>query len=202
MKQLLLCSFILISIFGNAQVTTIAPGQVAPDFTLKNVDNNQVAFKDFPSAKGFIVVFTCNTCPVAQAYEQRIIDLDKKYAALGYPVIAINTNDPSVSSGDSFEKMQERAKSKGYTFPYLFDDGQLITNQYGAKNTPTVFLVNKTGQGNVVEYFGAIDNDTQGDKLEKTPYVEHAVNSLLKNEKPAVTATKAIGCAVKRKRSS
>lgn len=199
MKKYITVIFALIGFFAKAQITTIAVGQAAPEFKLKNVDNKEISFNSYPKAKGFIVVFTCNTCPYAKAYEQRIIDLNKKYTPLGYPVIAINPNDPEVSSGDSFEKMQEVAKAKKYSFPYLFDNGQVVTNLYGAKNTPHVFVVSKTPNGNLIEYTGAIDNDTEETNTTRSKYVEQAITSLSKNEKPAVTVTKAIGCTVRRK---
>src|SRR4051812_48792394 len=94
-------------------------GDYAKDFKLKNVDGKMVSLADYKDAKGFIVIFTCNHCPFAKAYEDRIIALDKKYAPKGYPVIAINPNDPSVAPDDSYDKMIERAKEKGFTFPYL-----------------------------------------------------------------------------------
>ncbi|HSC55339.1 MAG TPA: thioredoxin family protein [Phnomibacter sp.] len=199
MKKYITIIFALVGLFAKAQVTTIAVGNAAPDFKLKNVDNKEISFASYPKANGFIVVFTCNTCPVSKAYEQRIIDLNKKYAPLGYPVIAINPNDPEVSKGDSFEKMQELANEKKYAFSYLFDEGQVITNLYGAKSTPHVFVVSKTKKGNIIEYTGAIDNDREETNATSTKYVEQVITALSKNEKPAVTATKAIGCTVKRK---
>ena len=198
MKKYITVIFMLAGLFANAQFNTIAVGEAAPAFTLKNVDNKEISFAGYPKAKGFIVIFTCNTCPVSKAYEQRIIDLDKKYAPLGYPVIAINPNDPDASPGDSFEKMKELAKAKKYTFPYLFDAGQEITNLYGARVTPHVFIISKTPKGNIVEYTGAIDNDTREKEASPAKYVEQVLASLSKNEKPAVTVTKAIGCTVKR----
>ncbi len=185
----------------NAQVTTKTPGTIAPDFKLVNVDGREVSFGDYPSAKGFIVVFTCNTCPYSRAYEQRIIDLNNKFNPLGFPVIAINPNDPVSSAGDSFEAMKKHAKSVKFNFPYLYDEGQTITTAYGAKNTPHVFVVSKTEQGNIIGYTGAIDNDTQNTNPAKVNYVEDAVNALLKNSKPAVTVTKAIGCRISWKKS-
>ena len=182
-----------------AQVTTITPGQKAPDFKLENIDNKEVSMKNFTDAKGYIIVFTCNTCPYAKRYEQRIMELNDKYASAGFPVIAINPNDPEVSSGDSFDKMKDLAKSKHYKFPYLFDDGQVATNAYGARNTPHVFVVAKTNGGNIVQYTGAIDNDPEDSNPNKIKYVEEVINSLNKNEKPSYTVTKAIGCTVKRK---
>lgn len=199
MKQFLTFSLICFCLFVKAQINSILPGNTAPEFALKNVDNKQVAFSNFPNAKGFIVAFTCNTCPVAKAYEERIMELDKKYASQGYPVIAINPNDPTISAGDSFDKMKERAREKGYSFPYLYDEGQKVTNSYGAKNTPTVFLVSRTNKGNLIEYMGAIDNDSQNANPEKIKYLEQAIQSLQENKKPAINFTKAIGCSVRRK---
>lgn len=199
MKKNITIIFTFLCFFAKAQVTTITEGQTAPDFKLKNVDNKEVTFKNYPSAKGFIVVFTCNTCPYANAYEQRIIDLNDKYALLGFPVIAINPNDSQLSSGDSFDKMKERAKLKNYTFPYLFDEGQIVSNLYGAKNTPHIFIVDKTPAGNIIQYTGAVDNDPENTNPDKVKYVEQVIISLMNNQKPAVTLTKAIGCKVKRK---
>ncbi|GIQ61078.1 thioredoxin family protein [Flavobacterium collinsii] len=191
--------FLFSLMLSQAQTTTLKAGETAPDFKLKNVDGKEVSFASFPKAKGYIVVFTCNTCPYAVAYEQRIIELDKKFKTQGYPVIAINPNDPEASKADSYEKMQHLAKDKKYPFPYLFDDGQKITDQYGAKRTPHLFIVSKTAKGNVVEYVGAIDNDPEGTKTEKTKYAEDVITALKSNQKPAITQTKEIGCTVKRK---
>lgn len=191
--------FLFNMLLSQAQTTTLKAGDTAPDFKLKNVDGKEVSFASFPKAKGFIVVFTCNTCPYAVAYEQRIIDLDKKFKSQGYPVIAVNPNDPEASKADSFDKMQELAKDKKYPFPYLFDAGQKVTDEYGAKHTPHLFIVSKTDKGNVVEYVGAIDNDPEGTKTEKTKYAEDVIASLKSNQKPAITQTKEIGCTVKRK---
>jgi len=184
---------------SQAQNATLKAGDTAPDFKLKNVDGKEVSFNSFPKAKGYIVVFTCNTCPYAVGYEQRIIDLDNKFRPQGYPVIAINPNDPEASTADTFDKMQELAKNKKYPFPYLFDAGQKVTDQYGAKRTPHLFIVSKTPKGNVVEYVGAIDNDPEGNNAQKTKYAEDVIAALKSNQKPAITQTKEIGCTVKRK---
>lgn len=200
MKKIILLLVLAFSAFlSQAQTTTLKAGDTAPDFKLKNVNNKEVSFASFPKAKGFIIVFTCNTCPYAVGYEQRIIDLDKKFSSQGYPVIAINPNDPEASKADAFNKMQDLAKEKKYPFPYLFDAGQKVTDEYGAKHTPHIFIVSKTAKGNVVEYVGAIDNDPEGTKTEKIKYAEDAIAALKSNQKPAVTQTKEIGCTVKRK---
>lgn len=172
-------------------------GDIATDFSLKNVDDRMVSLSDYTDAKGFIVIFTCNHCPYAVAYEDRIIALDKKYKDLGYPVIAINPNNPEKQPEDSFELMKTRAKEKGFTFPYLVDEGQKIYPQYGATKTPHVFLLQKTNEGNIVRYIGAID-DNHGDvSAVKEKYVENAVDALLNGEEIQVKETKAIGCTIK-----
>lgn len=201
MKKYIAICFVLFCFSLQAQVTTITPGKIAPDIKLKNVNDKLVSFDDYPSAKGFIVVFTCNTCPYSKRYEQRIIELNNKYSALGFPVIAVNPNDPQSSPGDSFEEMKKHAASNKFTFPYLYDDGQLITAAYGAKNTPHVFVISKTAQGNIVEYTGAIDNDAENTDPAKTKYVEDAITALLNNNKPAITITKAIGCRISWKKT-
>ena len=183
------------------QQPTLMPGNIAPGIALMSVNDKKVSLNDYPVAKGFIIVFTCNTCPYAKAYQHRIIALNNQYAPQGFPVIAINPNDPDISPGDSFKKMKALAKAQHFTFPYLFDEGQVITSQYGAKNTPHVFVVTKGTANFTVEYAGAIDNDTPDTNPAKIKYVEDALNALLKNIKPAVAFTKAIGCGVKWKKA-
>ncbi|MBW8243798.1 thioredoxin family protein [Muricauda oceani] len=172
-------------------------GDVAADFSLKNVDGNMVSLSDFDNAKGFLVIFTCNTCPYAKAYEDRIIALDAKYKPQGVPVIAINPNDPSAKPGDSFAKMKERANEKGFTFPYLFDEGQKVYPQYGATRTPHVFLLEKTASGNMVKYIGAIDDNYQDASQVEEAYVENAVDAMLAGNEINPATTKAIGCGIK-----
>ena len=172
-------------------------GDVATDFNLKNVDGKMVSLKNMKDAKGYIVIFTCNHCPYAMAYEDRIIALDKKYKKLGYPVVAINPNNPEKQKDDSFPKMQERAKEKKFTFPYVLDDGQKIYPQYGATKTPHVYVLQKTKQGNVVKYIGAIDDNYEDEAAVTKKYVENAVDALLKGKDVLVKETKAIGCSIK-----
>ncbi len=172
-------------------------GDVATDFSLKNTDGKMVSLKDYKDAKGFIIVFTCNHCPFAIANEDRLIALDAKYKKLGYPVIAINPNNPKINEDDSFDKMIVRANEKGFTFPYLFDEGQKIYPQYGATKTPHIFVLEKTKSGNKVAYIGAIDDNTKNPEKVTKKYVEDAVDALLKGNQPTVTETVAIGCSIK-----
>ncbi|WP_299396931.1 thioredoxin family protein [uncultured Gelidibacter sp.] len=172
-------------------------GDIATDFNLKNIDGAQVSLADYKDAKGFIVIFTCNTCPYAISYEDRIIALNKKYAAQGYPVIAIMPNNPNMQPGDNFEAMQRRAQNKGFTFPYLIDEGQKIYPQYGATKTPQVYVLQKTSNGNQVKYIGAIDDNYQDATAVQTKYVENAVESLLAGQPIKTIQTRAIGCSIK-----
>jgi peroxiredoxin len=172
-------------------------GDIATDFSLENIDGKMVSLADFKKAKGFIVVFTCNTCPYAVAYEDRIEALNKKYVDQGYPVIAIMPNNTEVKPGDNMEAMKARAKAKGFTFPYLMDKGQKIYPQYGATKTPHVFVLQKTKKGNEVKYIGAIDDNYQDANAVNQKYVENAVDALLAGKPITETKTRAIGCSIK-----
>ena len=172
-------------------------GDIATDFSLENIDGKMVSLADFNDAKGFIVVFTCNTCPYAVAYEDRVEALNKKFADKGYPVVAIMPNNTDVKPGDNLEAMKARAGAKGFTFPYLMDKGQKIYPQYGATKTPHVYVLEKTKKGNVVKYIGAIDDNYKSAVDVKQKYVEDAVNALLNKQEIEIKETRAIGCSIK-----
>ena len=169
-------------------------GDTARDFKLKNVDGKMVSLADSKKAKGYVVIFTCNHCPYAKAYEDRIIALHKKYAKKGFPVIAINPNDKDVAPDDSFEKMQERAKEKKFPFVYLYDENQDIAKAYGATRTPHVFLLDKDRK---VRYIGAIDDNSEEPANVKEKYLESAIDALLAGKDIAMKETKAVGCTIK-----
>lgn len=197
MKQ----TFILMSFLfaaGLAMAGTIDPGykvgDQATDFKLRDVSGKMVSLADYPNAKGYIVIFTCNHCPFSIAYEDRIIDLHRKFSAKGYPVIAINPNDPAIQPDDSYAEMKIRAKDKGFPFPYLFDDGQKVFPQYGATRTPHVFLLDKN---RVVRYIGAIDDNHSDPDAVSKRYVEDAIQALEEGRQPEVTFTRAVGCSIK-----
>ncbi len=169
-------------------------GEQAADFSLKNVDGAMVSLKDYKGVKGYIVVFTCNTCPYAVMYEDRIIELHKKYEPLGYPVVAINPNDPTVKAGDDFAGMVTRSKEKNFPFKYLFDDGQKVYPQFGATRTPHIYLLDAN---RYVRYIGAIDDNAQNPSEVGVKYLENAINALQKGDNPDPSETKAIGCTIK-----
>ncbi|WP_235893367.1 thioredoxin family protein [Litoribacter populi] len=180
-----------------AQKSGYKVGDKAMDFELKNVDGEMVSMSDHEDAEGFLVIFSCNTCPYVVAYEDRMIELHEKYAPKGYPVIAINPNDEALSPGDSYEKMQERANDKNFPFAYVYDESQEIVNAYGATRTPEVYLLQKQDDDLVVKYIGAIDNNYRDADEVTDRYVEEAVDALLEDRQIAVANTKAIGCTIK-----
>lgn len=198
-KTILLVTVIItVSAFTvNKKIDGYQIGDIATDFELENIDGNMMSLADLDYAKGFIVVFTCNTCPYAVAYEDRIEALNKKYAEDGFPVVAIMPNNVKTKPGDNLMEMEKRAKEKGFTFPYLLDRHQEIYPQYGATKTPHVFILSKTEKGNQVKYIGAIDDNYQDASAVKIKYVENAVDALLQGEPIEVTETKAIGCSIK-----
>ena len=189
---LLLSSFILRPTADGYKV-----GDKAADFKLKNTNGKLVSLTDNKAAKGYIVVFTCNTCPYAKAYESRIVDLNTKYAPLGYPVMAINPNDASKVPGDSYAAMQ----TKKYAFPYLQDESQQVAKTFGATRTPHLYILTRQGSDFVVSYIGAIDDNSEDASLVKTKYVENAMTEIIAGKAPSTNSTKAIGCTIKWKQA-
>lgn len=175
------------------------PGDNAVAFSLKNVDGTTVSLSDYSDQKGVILVFTCNPCPFAKAYEQRIIQLHKEFAGQGYPVVAINPNDDEISPEDTFEKMKTRAAEKDFPFPYLKDETQEVYQAYGAARTPHIYLLENNGGKFRVAYIGAIDDNAMDAASVTKTYVKDAIGALNSGSKPDPVTTKAIGCTIKTK---
>ncbi len=172
-------------------------GDTVADFKLKNVNGKMVSLSDYTSSKGVIVIFDCNTCPYSRAYNERILELNKNYASKGFPVVAIQPNDPAISPGDSFDEMVKQAERKKYDFPYLFDETQSVSRAFGATNTPHVFLLKNSGGKFSVAYIGAIDDAPRDAAGVSKKYVEEAINAILSSKEVPSTKTKAIGCTIK-----
>ncbi|SRR5690606_19069560 len=175
-------------------------GDIVDDFSLINVDGTTVSLSDYSDQEGVIVVFTCNTCPVAVANEDRINALDKKYKPLGFPVVAVNPNDPGVVPKESAGEMKKRAADKGFTFPYLLDPDHLTTLKFGASRTPHAFIVANTDAGMKLQYIGAIDDDSEGGEP-TNKYVENAIAAIKAGQTPTPSFTKAVGCGIKWKKA-
>lgn len=197
MKSILLAAGLLVLAAARPFGPNYEVGDTVSDFNLKNVDGKMVALSDYKDKKGVIVIFDCNTCPYSQRYNERIIALNDKYAPKDFPVITINPNDPSISKGDSFEAMVDRAKRKDYDFPYLVDKTQHVARAFGATNTPHVFVLKNVGNAFKVAYIGAIDDNPRDASAANQKYVENAVDALLSGEEVPDVKTKAIGCGIK-----
>lgn len=167
------------------------------DFNLLNVNGNMVSLsKDFPDAKGFIIVFTCNHCPFAKLYPQRMNELNKKYSELGVPLIAISSSDTLKFEEDTYSKMIEKSKAENFNFPYLLDAEQTVAKNFNAQKTPHAFVIWKENNKWVVSYNGAIDdNGADPDKVENQ-YVAEAVDALLNGNEVKIKETKSIGCKI------
>jgi peroxiredoxin len=202
MKQMLFSAAMIAAMAFSTAVTGYKPGDTVQDFKLLNIDGKKMGMATNKAAKGYIVVFTCNHCPFSVAYEDRIIALHNKYAAQGYPVLAINPNDALQYPDDSYSEMQKRAKDKGFTFPYLHDESQAVATKWGAERTPHIYIVKKEKKKFVVKYVGAIDNNSEDAAAADKKYAEDAVNALLAGKDPEVNFTKAIGCRVKWKKKA
>lgn len=190
MKSLVLTIALVLFVasgFGQVKV-----GDKAPNFKLLNTNGKMVSLSDFNNQKGVILVFTCNHCPYAKFYEQRIINLNDKYAPEKYPVVAINPNDSVKYDVDGYSHMVE----KGYAFPYLLDNKGVYA-KYGATKTPHVFLLTKTGREFKVSYIGAIDDSPQDPGAVNEKYLEMAIKAVDGGTTPKYTTTKAIGCSIK-----
>lgn len=199
MKQITCTAFLLLfstTIFAQGYEV----GDHAMKFNLLNVDGNMASFDNYPDANGFIVIFTCNHCPFSQAYEDRIIAIDAQFKPQGYPLIAINPNDPERVPEDSYAAMQQRAADKGFTFPYLYDETQVVASTYGAVRTPHVFLLKKENNDHIVKYIGAIDDSAMNPADVGINYLQDAVNALINGQDPDPSFTLAIGCTIKWKK--
>lgn len=193
----------IVSLFLNAAISLSGGeyyevGDVVADFELKNVDGQMVSFADFEDAKGFVVVFTCNHCPVARAYQDRIIALDQHAEQLGYQLLAISSINPADEPRDSYDNMVTHAQNNNYTFPYLYDgENQKVLKKFGAQYTPTAFLIEKQSSGELVlRYAGAID-DNSGDAAAVTrQYVVDAIFAIEEGQNPQPSFTRAIGCDI------
>ena len=194
-KVILLVAVLFFSLSAFAQGYSV--GDAATDFRLLNVDGKYVSMADFPAAKGFIVIFSCNHCPYVVAYEDRMIELHNEYAPKGFPLIAINPNDSIAVPADSYTKMIERAKEKNFPFPYLLDADQHIYPIYGATRTPHVFLLERVGEQLKVAYIGAIDDNYRDPFQVSERYLANAIDALLEGRRPDPDFTRAIGCTIK-----
>ena len=183
---------------------TLPIGSQAPDFKLPGIDGKTYSLASFSKAKILAIVFTCNHCPTAQAYEQRLINLTKKYTPLGVSVVAVMPNDAKsvqlselgyADLGDSFEEMKIHAKRKGFNFPYLYDgDHETMAKAYGPVATPHIFIFDKERK---LRYQGRIDDVEKPTGTPKNLDAQNALDALLAGQEVPVATTKVFGCSIK-----
>lgn len=183
---------------------TLAIGSLAPDFSLQGVDGKLYSLSSFAKARILVIIFTCNHCPTAQSYEDRIIKLTSDYKDKQVTVVAIMPNDPKAlrldemdfsDLGDSFEDMKVRARDKNFNFPYLFDgETEKVSKAYGPVATPHVFVFDNERK---LRYNGRFDDMENHDKTPRSNDARNAIEALLNNQQVAVTTTKVFGCSVK-----
>lgn len=173
---------------------TLQIGQDAPDFDLPGVDGRNYSLASFEDAKLLVVVFSCNHCPYVIGSEDRMIAFADDYRDRGVAMIAINSNETQDHPTDSFEHMQQRAKEKGFPFPYVRDDSQEIALKYGALRTPHYYVFDADRK---LRYTGRMDDNPRVPGKETTRELRDAVDALLAGRKPPVEVTNPIGCNVK-----
>lgn len=166
----------------------------AADVTMKNVDGEAVSIAAIAGKSGTLVVFTCNHCPWAKAWEERLAALGNAARARGIGVIAINSNDPKSSPNDAFAPMVERARQRGFQFPYVVDAGSTVAKAFGAERTPEVFLFDARG---TLVYHGTVDDNAERPDEVKQHFLRDALDAVAAGKPVAVAQTKALGCTIK-----
>ena len=169
-------------------------GDPAPDFALRGVDNRDYTLQSFSEKPALVVVFSCNHCPYVQAYEDRLIEVQRDYAGRGVQVVAINSNEDVHYPDDSFERMVVRATHKGFNFPYLRDATQHVAKAFGASHTPQLFVFDHQRR---LRYTGKIDDNWQRPEAVTRRYLREALDAVLQLQEPAEPMTHAIGCTIK-----
>lgn len=179
---------------GVADKILMKTGTPAPDFKLPGTDGKEHALKDYAANKALVIFFSCNHCPYVQAYEDRVMALQKEFKSQGAQFIAINANDATTHPDDSFDNMKKRAKERGFNFDYLRDESQSVARAYGATHTPHLFVFD---QDRKLAYTGRIDDNWQEPSQVKRQYLKEALTALVQGKKPAEAETFAIGCTIK-----
>jgi peroxiredoxin len=174
---------------------TITLATEAPSFDLPGVDGEEHALDDYADVPALAVVWSCNHCPYVQAWEGRMIELQREYGDRGFRLVAVNSNDAETYPEDSFEAMKARAERQGFNFDYLYDEDQSVLAAYGAERTPEVFLFDSERR---LVYHGAIDDSREESEVTQR-YLRDAIEAVLAGEEPPVRETPPVGCSVKRR---
>jgi len=184
-----------VALAEDAENTGLAIGDALPmaDVKMKNVDGKEFSIADVQGKKGTLVIFSCNACPFAKAWEKRIVEIGNTYPKRGVGVIVINSNDPNRVAADGYEEMQERAKDRGMRYPYVVDATSELARTFGASHTPEAFVFDKDGK---LVYHGAVDDNTEPGKV-KQRYLQEVLKAVVAGKDVALKETKSIGCSIK-----
>ncbi|MCY7356539.1 MAG: thioredoxin family protein [Rudanella sp.] len=194
-------AFAFVAAFAVQAQTPVAKGYAVGDavveFQVRKIDNQFVNLANYASQKGVVVVFMANHCPFSKAYEDRLMAIHNKFAAQGYPVLAVQASDVTIYPEDAYEVVQSRSRERGFTFPYTIDESQSVARAFGASRTPQAFVLVRTGGKFVVQYMGAIDDNPQDAAGVQKHYLDDALVSLTTGRAIQTNTTRPIGCAVK-----
>lgn len=175
-------------------MANLSIGDEAVSFELPGVDEDTYSLSDYGEKAAVALVFTCNHCPYARAWEDRIVSIQNDYGSSGLQVLAINANDANKYPDDGFPQMQQRAEQKGFNFPYLHDESQEVAAAYGAERTPEVFLFDGDRR---LAYHGAVDDNYDNPDNVHNHYLREAVEAVLSEEQPPTLHTSPVGCTIK-----
>jgi peroxiredoxin len=197
MKKHLLFFYILVLLFVFCSFTFSDKSKSISNFKLKSATTNKwVSLSDYQDAKGFIVVFICNKCPMAKFYSQRLNQMDAKYKKMGVPLMAINSMDTLAYGDESFKQMQKKIIKEQLHFPYLQDKKQNVAKQFNAAHTPQAFVIWKIKGKYIVNYEGAIDDNAGEPEKAKNHYLTDAVDQLLQGKRVTVSKSESFGCRI------
>jgi peroxiredoxin len=175
-------------------MTVLSIGDKAKPFALPSTDGEEYSFASFDDAKALAVIFSCNHCPYVQAWEDRMVQIQKDYKDQGLQIVAINANDASKYPDDDFEAMKKRAREKGFNFPYLRDESQEVARAYSAERTPEVFLFDADRS---LAYHGAIDDNYDNPEAVENAYLRDAIEAVIAGQEQEVKTTSPVGCTIK-----
>ena len=190
--------FVLLFAFTSFSFLTNSNEKLIKNFTLKSVDNKKVSLNDYKDAKGFVVVFICNKCPMAKLYSERLNKINEKYKTQKVYLLAINSMDTLAYAEESFKLMQKKATKDKFNFPYLQDKKQVVAKQFNATHTPQAFIIWKNKESNkfLIKYQGAIDDNATEPENAGNHYLTSAIDDLLQNKPVAKPKTDSFGCRI------
>jgi len=190
--------FVCIIAFINFSFLTNSTEKFIKNFTLKCVNNKKVSLNDYKDAKGFVVVFICNKCPMAKLYSDRLNKINEKYRKQNVYLLAVNAMDTLAYAEESFKLMQKKATKDKFNFPYLQDKKQVVAKQFNATHTPQAFIIWKNKESNKfsIKYQGAIDDNASEPEKATNHYVTSAIDDLLQNKPVAKPKSESFGCRI------